>query len=187
MHPWGQHWDGSPWFVPWIAMQGALITIQVGFSEQPPSMQADMVGTGVPREQPRVWLDIQTIWLPQELNCSNKVQRMGNGQGMSLVPSHFVPPQPTHLSIRIASVLRSFSSHVSFSSAMIFSVSWQGRVKEELVYPAAAHLPTLPRSAQHASTPKPSVWASSKSVHSARTHPSIASHEDHPAWVSRKH
>lgn len=150
-------------------------------------MQADMVGTGVPREQPRVWLDIQTIWLPQELNCSNKVQRMGNGQGMSLVPSHLVPPQPTHLSIRIASVLRSFSSHVSFSSAMIFSVSWQGRVKEGLVYPAAAHLPTLPRSAQHASTPKPSVWASSKSVHSARTHPSIASHEDHPAWVSRKH
>lgn len=34
--------------------------------------------------------------------------------------------QPTHLSIRIASVLRSFSSQVSFSSAMIFSVSWWG-------------------------------------------------------------
>lgn len=40
-------------------------------------------------------------------------------------PPHPIPPQPTHLSIRIASVLRSFSSHVSFSSAMIFSVSWR--------------------------------------------------------------
>lgn len=32
-----------------------------------------------------------------------------------------------HLSIRMASVFRSFSSHVSFSSAMILSVSYKGR------------------------------------------------------------
>lgn len=34
------------------------------------------------------------------------------------------PLQAAHLSIRMASVRRSFSSQVSFSSAMIFSVSW---------------------------------------------------------------
>lgn len=33
----------------------------------------------------------------------------------------------THLSIRMASVRRSFSSQVSLSSAMIFSVSWRAR------------------------------------------------------------
>lgn len=254
-----------------VGLATALIIIQAGFSEQPTSMRADMVSIGVPRGQPRVGMDIQNVWLPQELNFSSKVQRMGNAQGTPPcpIPSCPTPPQPTHLSIRIASVLRSFSSHVSFSSAMIFSVSWQVWVKQgvsvsrgqhtqplcpvlpsmlqwdtgpsfRLVYancssisptsfhqshlqrarhqdrplhclaaspllhhagpgaliptqawstcPAGQRQPSPARQHQEdPTTPKPSVWASSKSVHSARAHPIIASHEDHPSWVSRKH
>lgn len=220
-------------------------------------MQADMVGTGVPRGQPRVWLDIQTVWLPQQSAEDGKCPRNATCPILS---------QPTHLSIRIASVRRSFSSHVSFSSAMIFSVSWQGMVKQGVrakceqhscplcpvllqwdtgpssrlvctscssISPTSFHqshlqrvrhkhqplhslsaspplhhagpgalLPSQARGTcptgqgqpsptwQHQedpTTPKPSVWASSQSVHSARAHPRIASREDHPAWASRKH
>lgn len=111
----------------------ALVTIQVGFSEQPPLCRLTQWVLGSPGGNPgSSWtLCVQpSVWLPQEPNYSSKVQRMGSAQGTPLVPSHPVPVQPTHLSIRIASVLRSFSSHVSFSSAMIFSVSCQGRVKQ---------------------------------------------------------
>lgn len=63
--------------------------------------------------------------------------------------SHPILSQPTHLSIRMASVLRSFSSHVSFSSAMIFSVSCQGRVKQGVSACCGQHtFPVLPRMLQ---------------------------------------
>lgn len=47
-----------------------------------------------------------------------------SGDGPARSPGLHGPRRATHLSMRMASVLRSFSSHVSLSSAMIFSVSW---------------------------------------------------------------
>lgn len=118
----------------------ALSMLQEGFSEQTTSVQADMVALGR-LGAARVQLDGQIAKMPPGAQ-SGEGRYLGNP-----IPSHPILYQLTHLSIRIASVLRSFSSHVSFSSAMIFSVSWQVRGEHVL---RAADLPVLPAAAQHA-------------------------------------